>query len=202
MDRTVYFADKAVLFTAHDPSGAYHAVAADMSGAVSRDKVLKILETHNPVALVSADPERAFGTFAAGFTQVEAAGGVVVNEGGEWLMIRRNGRWDLPKGHVECGEDTPACAAREIGEETGVCAEVGRPLCDTWHAYWFPRTARWELKHTHWYLLRATGCHTLAPQTEEGIEEVAWCSPERVEENLRGSFPTIRCVAAAMKNRK
>lgn len=199
MNRTVYFADKAVVFTADDPARECFAVAADAAGGVSRDKVLKILETHNSVAVLAADPERAFAAFAAEFTQVEAAGGIVVNDRGEWLMMRRNGRWDLPKGHVECGEENPVCAAREIEEETGVSARVVRPLCDTWHAYWFPKTARWELKRTHWYLLRVAACDRLAPQIEEGISEVAWCSPERVAENLREAFPTIRCVAAAMR---
>lgn len=199
MNRTVYFADKAVVFTTDTPAGECFVLGADAAGGVSRDKVLKILETHNSVAVLASDPERAFDAFAAEFTPVEAAGGIVVNDRGEWLMIRRNGRWDLPKGHVECGEENPACAVREIGEETGVSARVERPLCQTWHAYRFAATGRWEIKRTHWYLLRATACDRLVPQTEEGIAEVAWCSPERVAENLRGAFPTIRCVAEAMR---
>ena len=138
MNHTVYFADKSVIFTSDAPGGECYAVVPADPADLSRAKVTKILESHNCVAVVSADPDAAFRSFAADFTQIEAAGGVVVNDRGEWLMMRRNGRWDLPKGHLECGERIEACAAREIAEETGVCAEPVRPLCRTWHAYYFP----------------------------------------------------------------
>ena len=77
-------------------------------------------------------------------------------------------------------------------------ARVVRPLCETLHAYYFPKTARWELKRTHWYELPAPGCAGLPPQTEEGIDSAVWCAPREVADNLRDAFPTIRCVAAAM----
>ena len=153
MNPTVYFADKTLRFVSSASDAEGFPVAAECGP--NRDKILKILETHNSVSVVAADPGAAFGAFAAGFVPVEAAGGVVVNDRGEWLMIRRNGRWDLPKGHLECGERIEACAAREIAEETSVRAEPVRPLCRTWHAYYFPKTERWELKRTHWYELRA-----------------------------------------------
>ena len=89
-------------------------------------------------------------------------------------------------------------AEREIEEETGVKAAVLRPLCDTWHAYFFPKTQRWELKRTHWYLLRSTERGELKPQTEEGIVEVAWCTPNDVEHYLKESYPTIRRVVEAL----
>ena len=198
MNHTVYFADKSVIFTSDAPGGECYAVVPADPADLSRAKVTKILESHNCVAVVSADPDAAFRSFAADFTQIEAAGGVVVNDRGEWLMMRRNGRWDLPKGHLECGERIEECAAREIEEETGVRAGVVRPLCDTLHAYYFPKTERWELKRTHWYELHTASCDRLVPQAEEGIEQVVWCTPAEVTRNLRDAFPTIRCVVAAM----
>ena len=196
MNPTVYFADKTLRFVSSASDAEGVSVAAECGP--NRDKILKILETHNSVSVVAADPGAAFGAFAAGFVPVEAAGGVVVNDRGEWLMIRRNGRWDLPKGHLECGERIEECAAREIEEETGVRAGVVRPLCDTLHAYYFPKTERWELKRTHWYELHTASCARLVPQAEEGIEQVVWCTPAEVTRNLRDAFPTIRCVVAAM----
>ena len=187
MNPTVYFADKTLRFVSSASDAEGFPVAAECGP--NRDKILKILETHNSVSVVAADPGAAFGAFAAGFVPVEAAGGVVVNDRGEWLMIRRNGRWDLPKGHLEAGESLAACAEREIVEETGIAARVERPLCETLHAYWFAKTARWELKRTHWFRLRPAGAGIPAPQTEEGIERVSWCD----------AFPTIRRVAAAME---
>lgn len=194
---TVYFADRTLRFLAAAPAEADCAVV-DAREGISRDKILKILESHNSVAVVAADPGAAFAAFAAEFTRVEAAGGVVVDDAGAWLMMRRNGRWDLPKGHVEAGEDFESCAAREIAEETGIRARVVRPLCETLHAYWFPKTERWELKRTRWFELRPTQPSALAPQTEEGIERVVWCSPAEAAEHVRDAFPTIRRVAEAM----
>lgn len=199
MDYTVYFADKAVVFTAKTPGEGWYAVTPAPDGGISRAKVTKILESYNKAAVVTPDPGAAFGAFAAEFALIEAAGGVVVNDCGQWLMIRRNGRWDLPKGHLEAGESLAACAEREIAEETGIAARVERPLCETLHAYWFTKTARWELKRTHWFRLRPAGAGTPAPQTEEGIERVSWCAPAEREEHLRDAFPTIRRVAAAME---
>lgn len=199
MDYTVYFADKAVVFTAKTPGEDWYAVTPAPDGGISRAKVTKILESYNKAAVVTPDPGAAFGAFAAEFALIEAAGGVVVNDCGQWLMIRRNGRWDLPKGHLEAGESLAACAEREIAEETGIAARVERPLCETLHAYWFTKTARWELKRTHWFRLRPAGAGTPAPQTEEGIERVSWCAPAEREEHLRDAFPTIRRVAAAME---
>ena len=177
MDYTVYFADKAVVFTAKTPGEDWYAVTPAPDGGISRAKVTKILESYNKAAVVTPDPGAAFGAFAAEFALIEAAGGVVVNDCGQWLMIRRNGRWDLPKGRLECGERIEECAAREIEEETGVRAGVVRPLCDTLHAYYFPKTERWELKRTHWYELHTASCDRLVPQLEEGIERASWCTP-------------------------
>lgn len=198
MTRTVYFADRSVTFTTAAPDGAWYAVAAESDGGVSRPKILNFLESHNSVAVVSADPEATFRAFASQFAWVEAAGGVVVDGAGRWLLIHRNGRWDLPKGHLEAGESIETCAAREVEEETGVRGEVVRPLCRTLHAYWFPKTGRWELKQTHWFELRATGPSALQPQTEEGIERVVWCTPAEAAAHVREAFPTIRRVAEAM----
>ena len=189
---TVYFADKALVFAAEAP-----AAGCVVTGGASRDKILKILESTNCATIVAPDPDAAFAAFAAEFTQVEAAGGVVVDDRGEALLMRRNGRWDLPKGHIEPGESPEVCAAREIAEETGIRAEVVRPLCDTWHAYWFPKTARWELKRTHWFLLRG-GEGVPTPQTEEGVEEVVWCSPARAAEYAAQAFPAVRRVFACL----
>ena len=104
MNRTVYFADKAVVFTAEAPGGAWYAVAAEACGRLitgQDTQFSRIAQLRG--RRVRTIPTAAFAAFAAEFTPVEAAGGVVVNDCGEWLMIHRNGRWDLPKGHLECG---------------------------------------------------------------------------------------------------
>lgn len=56
---------------------------------------------------------------------------VVVDAEGRVLLVRRapgatqQGRWSIPAGFVDYGEDVRAAAARELEEETGLIAEVG-----------------------------------------------------------------------------
>lgn len=198
MEQTIYFQDKSLTFSRVRAVETDFVIPSGEATSLTRAKILNFFEIHNSIRVLCDDPEEAFRRFGEEFTLIEAAGGVVVNGRGEWLMIRRNNRWDLPKGHVEAGESFDRCAEREIEEETGVKAAVLRPLCDTWHAYFFPKTQRWELKRTHWYLLRSTERGELKPQTEEGIVEVAWCTPNDVEHYLKESYPTIRRVVEAL----
>lgn len=198
MEQTIYFQDKSLTFSRVRAAETDLVIPSGEAASLTRAKILNFFEIHNSIRVLCDDPEVAFRRFGEEFTLIEAAGGVVVNGRGEWLMIRRNNRWDLPKGHVEAGESFDRCAEREIEEETGVKAAVLRPLCDTWHSYFFPKTQRWELKRTHWYLLRSTERGELKPQTEEGIVEVAWCTPNDVEHYLKESYPTIRRVVEAL----
>ena len=51
----------------------------------------------------------------------ESAGGVIVNEQGEIVLVEQHGNsWSFPKGRVEEGESLLDAATREIAEETGV----------------------------------------------------------------------------------
>src|SRR5690349_6064506 len=53
--------------------------------------------------------------------KTQSAGGVVVNQQGEILVVSQHGTsWSLPKGHLDPGEDAMTAAKREIYEESGV----------------------------------------------------------------------------------
>lgn len=59
------------------------------------------------------------------FGPVAAVGGIVVNEQGEMLFIRRSrdpgkGKWGLPGGFVDAGETAEQAITREIHEEVGL----------------------------------------------------------------------------------
>lgn len=161
-----------------------------------RDEVVERLKECEGLYIVCSDPESAYRHFASQFTEVEAAGGVVAM-GSRLLTMRRNGRWDLPKGHLEEGESIEQCAAREVAEECGLELErlhVTAHIADTLHFYYFPKTQRWELKTTHWYAMDYDGAADTAPQTEEGITEVAWIERSDALSHFTDSFGTIRTV--------
>ena len=196
MHTTVYFLDKSVSFIDRSADASAFDCIIESSEDISRAKVVKILETHNRLAIISDNPSEAFSRFAEDFTFVVAAGGVVLDNTGRTLMISRRGRWDLPKGHWEKGETIEECALREVAEETGVTpSEILKPICNTFHTY--NVYGVWELKCTHWFLMRGAGDAT-TPQHEEGISAAEWLSPEDVCRALRDSYPTIRKVFASL----
>lgn len=127
------------------------------------------------------------------YQPIDAGGGVVLNEDGAVLLIYRRGRWDLPKGKRDEGEDMPACALREVTEETGLQQLVLRDkICDTWHVY--SQHGLHLLKHTAWYRMTGTKAEVLAPQAEENIQEARWISPVDLGPVLFKSYEAVREV--------
>lgn len=194
MNHTIFFADKILTISARRPADADVYVCELAAGErFPRAEAFRVLAEHGLVAVVTPDEEEVFAAFAAEFTAVEAAGGVVLDEDGRALMIYRNNRWDLPKGHLEIGETLAQCALREVAEETGIEAvhSRGEELCATLHCY--NLYGKWEMKRTHWYEM-----HYLAgnphPQAEEGIVRVGWLTGGELKNALAQSYPTIRQV--------
>lgn len=137
-----------------------------------------------------------WGWFRQAYEGVQAAGGAVQDEAGRLLAIHRLGRWDLPKGKVEPGEDIADAAVREVMEESGLrSVRLLRPLCQTWHVY--PRDGRQYLKCTDWYLMAGTAADSLAPQAEEGIDAVRWLDAAGVAELRRDTYPSLLRVITA-----
>lgn len=163
-----------------------------------RAKIIKKVELSKSVTLVTDNPEATFAALCREFKVVRAAGGVVTNDLGELLMIRLRNRWDLPKGHIEEGEDSRTAALREVEEETKIKTEAldSEPLATTWHAYNI--YGPWELKSTDWWRMQATEDATPQPQNEEGITEVRWMDGEARAEALEESYETIKEVVRAL----
>ena len=193
----VSFADRLLKFASAESEGWYSVVHTD-SESISRAKIVLFLDTYKRVVVLSPNPLDSFIEFARQFVWVEAAGGIVENAAGEVVMIRRNERWDLPKGHREMGEEFDWCAQREAEEETGVKVEsVGRLLATTLHGYSF--YGKWELKLTAWYQMQGSSVE-LTPQKEEGIICAEWIGRGEIREKIKTSFPTIRAVFDAFLN--
>jgi 8-oxo-dGTP pyrophosphatase MutT (NUDIX family) len=118
---------------------------------------------------------------------VHAAGGAV-QKGQEFLLIRRFGMLDLPKGHLDLNESPEIAAEREIREECGISQLILRDfICSSFHTYFYNN--RPVLKQTDWYMFNYHGTDKGQPQTEEGIEEVIWMAFPEIK-SLRNSFYT------------
>ncbi len=129
-------------------------------------------------------------TFRKKFTLVKAAGGLVLNDTGEVLMMLRRGKWDLPKGKLDPGESLETCAVREVQEETGLQdVHIEAPLLITYHTY--DESGKHILKESHWYLMKAPGQQPLVPQSEEQITTLEWVPASAVNKYSNNTFPSI-----------
>ena len=134
--------------------------------------------------------EEIYRRLCSEFREVNAAGGLVSNRRGDFLLIRRDGLWDLPKGHQEPGEDIRTTALREVQEETGVDNLTLRKLiCITDHCYF--RNNVWYLKHTWWYDMLYNDPVDLVPQKEEDITKAAWVARSSLPPFLKNTYPSI-----------
>jgi 8-oxo-dGTP pyrophosphatase MutT (NUDIX family) len=123
----------------------------------------------------------------------KAGGGLVYNKNGEVLFIFRNGKWDLPKGGIEKGEDIKETAIREVEEETGVNKLViTKKLQKTYHV--FKRNGGYKLKITHWFEMQSDFDGIPMPQADEGIEKAVWLNPEQIKEAMKNSYENIKLL--------
>ena len=123
----------------------------------------------------------------------KAGGGLVYNKNGDVLFIFRNGKWDLPKGGTNKGEEMEETAMREVEEETGVNGlSISKKLQKTYHI--FKRNGVYKLKITHWFEMHCTYDGIPVGQAEEGIEEVEWKNPEQIKEALKNSYENIKLL--------
>ncbi len=147
------------------------------------------IDLYNLISKVQSDPsmpsvniygpdiEHTWKIFRIYFTEVGAAGGLVRHATGKYLFIEKKGKLDLPKGHIEPGETSEACALREVSEECGISGHyIIKSLKPSYHTY------TWEgisyLKRTCWFLMDYDGPMVTEPQIKEGITRVDWLSPD------------------------
>ena len=152
--------------------------------------MFKASESLSRIYIPSEDTDGTYKSLCSEFREVNAAGGLVSNRRGDYLLISRNGLWDLPKGHQEAGEDISVTALREVQEETGVEAlELRDLICITDHCYL--RGGVWHLKHTWWYDMLYTDPVDLTPQREEDISKAAWVAKSSLPPYLKNTYPSI-----------
>lgn len=183
-DKTPYNPNTVVLHSANDKT------LEELPGLFERSENIKMLY----IPILPDDFSHTIQKLTSSLTPINAAGGLVQNSNGEYLLIFRNGLWDLPKGKQEEGEDIALTALREVEEECGIGGlEQGELLCITHHTYHM--NGLFMLKDTYWYAMRYNGdsC-TMQPQLEEGIQRCEWVPADKVSQYLKNTYPSIRKV--------
>lgn len=140
--------------------------------------------------------------FKSLFKNIDAAGGIVANREGKILFIKRLGKWDLPKGKAEKGEQIEETAVREVEEETNVDElEIRQFIGCTYHTYKTKKNV--VLKSTYWYDMLHHGDKKGIPQTEEGITDIDWKTEEQIKtEVLPNTFQNIISILDSYKEKK
>lgn len=151
--------------------------------------------------IVTDKLEKAWKDFNSGFQLIEAAGGVVLNNKGEILLIHRLGKWDLPKGKIEIGEEKESAAVREVEEECGVNdLSLIKALGETFHTYKFEGNE--VLKRTYWYEMLTSYNGQLTPQLEEDIIEVKWVAVADLPNYMENTYSSIKWLVGDYLSKK
>ncbi|MCI7514212.1 MAG: NUDIX domain-containing protein [Bacteroidales bacterium] len=194
----IYFEKRCLLICPPDEQVLTNpnAVLVNINEGSQVHDLINMFEVSDSLGLVyipSEDTERTYRLICDEFKEVNAGGGLVRNRRGDYLLIKRNGLWDLPKGHQEDGEDIQVTALREVEEETGIPQlELGQLICVTDHCY--RRNDIWHLKHTWWYEMLYCEPTDLTPQKEEDISKAAWVAKSSLPAFLTNTFPSIQEV--------
>lgn len=163
-------------------------------------------ESSRGYLILSDRPDRIFHLITSEFSHWQAAGGLVSNTAGEFLLLFRKGKWDLPKGKMEKDETPEETALREVSEETGLQnIHITKKLTETWHSYPLSvykdnledKNVKDILKQTHWFAMSFTGNELTIPQIEEDIIDIQWIKPENIEKYLKYSYPNLKLVFKA-----
>ncbi|CAA9299018.1 MAG: Hydrolase MutT1 [uncultured Friedmanniella sp.] len=123
-----------------------------------------------PVKVLERPATTASGKGSA--KTILAAGAVVTREhptrGTEVVLVHRKryDDWTLPKGKVDAGESLPACAVREVLEETGVAVRLGTPLDQVGYVQ------GGAPKRVHWWSASVISVKKRAPDHE--VDAVSW----------------------------
>src|SRR5689334_9354388 len=104
---------------------------------------------------------------------------VVRNGAGQVLLARRsdNGRWSLPAGVVDPGEQPADAVLREVFEETGVRATIERIGGVATHPVVYPNGDRCEYLNV-WFRCRAADPAAQPRVNDDESTEVAWFGPD------------------------
>ena len=140
--------------------------------------LMKDVSLEAPLVVHCKNPEEAFNEYFEPYKKITAAGGIVRRKK-KYMVIKRNGLWDIPKGKVEKGEDIETGAIREIEEECGIDGPtIDKFLTSTFHI--FKYKGKRAIKKTYWYTMNYEGSKETTPEEKEGITKAKWMTLEEM----------------------
>ena len=196
MLRKIYFGNKP-LFLAEEKTeeikpflnGTNTEVVRDLNKEKISSLIAKMQEAKTEGGLILHNVTDAFNALKKEFALIQASGGLVYDQN-KFLLIYRRGKWDLPKGKLDEGEDLGQCALREIKEETGARnIKLEQTLCSTYHTYY--ERGQHILKESHWHLVKGNEDEPLVPQIEEDIEKCEWVNIDNLSPYLENAPASI-----------
>lgn len=197
----IYIGSNVVVLATPSHNTATYSPTKTITEADVISTLAALKHAHNECVLVqTANIDATLQHIKKHYEHVIAAGGVVENSKKEILLIHRRGYWDLPKGKLDKGEEIPACAIREVEEETGVTGLVlGEFLDQSYHIY--DTYGSDAIKTTYWYTMSTATEQDLIPQAEEDIEAAIWVPINNITEYYDKTYATIRDILMAYLNR-
>jgi 8-oxo-dGTP diphosphatase len=111
--------------------------------------------------------------------EVEAAGGIVLDDEGRVAIVHRPryDDWSLPKGKLDAGESFEEAALREVEEETGMRCELGDELDPVRY-----RDNKGRPKLVRYWLMHVEDDPGFVPNDE--VDELRWVTPGEAAELL------------------
>jgi 8-oxo-dGTP pyrophosphatase MutT (NUDIX family) len=187
-DRTVYFGDDfSKVFGKNN--GLFYKYN-NLEELTELIHVFHELTRINKLFIFHHDILSLFEDFKACFNYIDAAGGLVMRSDGKFLVMKRDGLWDLPKGKLETGESVESAALREVEEETGLKGlKITQPVLSTFHTYQI--TDGMTLKKTKWFKMYYDGNEDPVPQEEENITEIQWVDAGKTDFIRKNTYASV-----------
>ena len=150
-------------------------------------------DQHHRFHIFGKKSSKLIKLFEERIPMINAGGGLVMNDKGEYLFIYRRKHWDLPKGKQEINEDIEKTALREVSEESGLSLnslKISDKIDCSYHIY--QNDAGFILKKTTWYLMQYSGNEVPVPEIREGITKAEWHTQDSIEKLMKQSYPNIK----------
>ncbi len=198
----IFVNDKPIIFSLQPVvSGLYkHLPHTVYSQQTLMDRVRAVEEQHNNgEVIVCQNIDEAWVEFNTYFKAIHAAGGIVFNTHNKLLIIKRLGKWDLPKGKIDAGETIEEAAIREVEEECGIDnLSITKKITVSYHTY--KLYGHRFLKVTHWFEMNTFFTGTLIPQAEENITEAIWVNKQDIKPIELDTYASIRDILLMIGN--